>query len=159
MIPVATRHATPADLELLVRLYRDLEAEMSGLSAMWPLAEGLPEPVDDAFSEMLAAPDVVVLVGEIDGAGVGFLVARVAGLLPQAGGERRGVIPFVFVDEGARGVGVGEALLETALDELRGRGIRRFDAHVLPGHRLAKNFFESGGFAARSIIMYHEDAP
>jgi hypothetical protein len=28
---------------------------------------------------------------------------------------------------------------------------------VLPGHRLAKNFFEQGGFAARSIVMHHAD--
>jgi hypothetical protein len=40
---------------------------------------------------------------------------------------------------------------------LREEGITKFDAHVLPGHRLAKNFFEAGGFAARSIIMHHDD--
>jgi hypothetical protein len=43
------------------------------------------------------------------------------------------------------------------LAELRQRGISKFDAHVLPGHRLAKNFFESGGFSARSIVMHHDD--
>jgi hypothetical protein len=46
---------------------------------------------------------------------------------------------------------------EEALSILRGRGITKFDAHVLPGHRLAKNFFEAGGFSARSIIMHHDD--
>jgi hypothetical protein len=44
------------------------------------------------------------------------------------------------------------------MDLLRKRGISRFDAHVLPGHRLAKNFFEAGGFSARSITMHHDDA-
>jgi hypothetical protein len=43
------------------------------------------------------------------------------------------------------------------MDLLRERGITKFDAHVLPGHRLAKNFFEAGGFSARSIIMHHDD--
>jgi hypothetical protein len=46
---------------------------------------------------------------------------------------------------------------ERALSILRERGITKFDAHVLPGHRLAKNFFEAGGFSARSIIMHHDD--
>jgi hypothetical protein len=41
---------------------------------------------------------------------------------------------------------------------LRQRGISLFDAYVLPGHRLVKNFFEAGGFSARSIIMHHDDA-
>jgi hypothetical protein len=47
---------------------------------------------------------------------------------------------------------------ELALSILRDKGITKFDAHVLPGHRMAKNFFEAGGFAARSIIMHHDDA-
>jgi hypothetical protein len=46
---------------------------------------------------------------------------------------------------------------ELTLGILRDRGITKFDAHVLPGHRLAKNFFEAGGFAARSITMHHDD--
>jgi hypothetical protein len=46
---------------------------------------------------------------------------------------------------------------EAILEHLRADGHRLFDAHVLPGHRLVKNFFESGGFAARSIIMHHRD--
>jgi hypothetical protein len=43
------------------------------------------------------------------------------------------------------------------MDAFRSTGHRWFDAHVLPGHRLAKNFFEAGGFSARFIIMNHED--
>jgi hypothetical protein len=46
---------------------------------------------------------------------------------------------------------------DAVLSHLRGRGIHRFDAHVLPGHRLAKNFFEQGGFSARHIVMHHDD--
>jgi hypothetical protein len=55
-------------------------------------------------------------------------------------------------------VGLGEVMRETAMDMLRERGITKFDAHVLPGHRLVKNFFESGGFSARTIVMHHDDA-
>ena len=52
---------------------------------------------------------------------------------------------------------VGEVMRNLALDDLRQLGITKFDAHVLPGHRLAKNFFEAGGFSARSIVMHHDD--
>jgi ribosomal protein S18 acetylase RimI-like enzyme len=68
------------------------------------------------------------------------------------------VVRLVFVEEPARAVGVGEAMLQAALEEMRRRGIRRFDAVVSPGHRLAKNFFESAGFSARRITMYHRDS-
>ena len=87
----------------------------------------------------------------------GFLLIREEELLPQGGGERVGSIRLVFVDHPGREVGVGEAMRDLAMTEFRSRGIGRFDAHVLPGHRLVKNFFEAGGFAARSIIMHHVD--
>jgi hypothetical protein len=54
-------------------------------------------------------------------------------------------------------VALGETMRDAVLEELRSRGITKFDAHVLPGHRLAKNFFEAGGFSARSIVMHHDD--
>lgn len=147
------RLATGDDLLVLSTLYRGLEAEMTALSHMWPLADGLPEPVDQSLAALVEDDDVVVVAGEIEAVVVGFLVARVEAMLPQAEGRTIGVIRLVFVDHPAREVGVGEAMLGVALDELRSRGISTFDAHVLPGHRLVKNFFESGGFKARSIVM------
>lgn len=154
---VDARHATTDDIEDLVRLYRGLESEMTDLHPMWPLADGLNEPVADSLRDLLADPDTTVLIGQIDGYPFGFLVARVEGLLAQAGDVRVGAIRLVYVDEAAREVGVGEIMRDMAVGGLRERGIARFDAHVLPGHRLAKNFFESGGFSARSIIMHHDD--
>jgi hypothetical protein len=152
---VGARDARPGDIPGLVGLYRELEAEMVALHYMWPLADGLPEPVEDAIRAGIAHPDTLVCVGTIDEVPVGFLLATIEALLPQ--GEEVGSIRMVFVTMAAREVGVGEAMRDLALDQLRTRGLKRFDAHVLPGHRLAKNFFEAGGFAARSIIMHHAD--
>ena len=154
---VTARAAIPEDLETLIHLYRLLEEEMVALHPMWPLADGLPEPVEEALAQAIADPEATVAVGLIDGALLGFLLARVEELLPQAKDEQIGAIRLVFVDREAREVGVGEAMLDLTLTKLRGRGLTRFDAHVLPGHRLVKNFFEAGGFAARSIIMHHAD--
>lgn len=152
------RLATSADLDLLVDLYALLEEEMVALSDLWPLADGLPEPVTDSWTEVLSDPDAVTVIGSYEGYPFGFVMARIESLLPQAGDLRVGSIRLVFVDEEARGVGVGEVMRQTVLDHLRQRGVTRFDAHVLPGHRLAKNFFEQGGFSARHIVMHHDDA-
>jgi ribosomal protein S18 acetylase RimI-like enzyme len=154
---VTARRARNDDLPMLVSLYGQLEAEMTTLHPMWPLADGLPEPVDLAFSDALADGDTMIYLGLIDGYPLGFLIARVEDLLPQAKGEQVGSIRLVFVDADAREVGIGESMRDMALGELRARGLRRFDAHVLPGHRLVKNFFEAGGFSARSIVMHHAD--
>ncbi|MGH8926535.1 MAG: GNAT family N-acetyltransferase [Acidimicrobiia bacterium] len=154
---VTVRPANHDDIEILTFLYRGLEEEMATLHPMWPLADGLPEPVEKALAEAIDDPDAVVTVGLIDSAPFGFLLARIEDLLPQANGQRVGAIRFVFVEREAREVGVGEAMLGLTLVQLRDRGLDRFDAHVLPGHRLVKNFFEAGGFAARSITMHHAD--
>jgi GNAT superfamily N-acetyltransferase len=155
VMEVSARRAAVEDLEVLVALYRALEREMTNLHPMWPLADGLSEPVEAALIEALV--DSLVYVGEIDGYPAGFAIARIEDLLPQGGGEMVGSFRFIFTELEAREVGVGEALLTRAMDELRAAGVCRFDAHVLPGHRLAKNFFEAGGFSARHIVMYHHD--
>jgi ribosomal protein S18 acetylase RimI-like enzyme len=154
---VTARRATHDDLGTLETLYRSLEKEMEALHTMWPVADGLDEPVKGSFADALEEPDTLVLIGEIDDHPFGFLMARVERLLAQADGELVGAIRLIYVDMEAREVAVGEEMRETALAILRDRGITKFDAHVLPGHRLAKNFFEAGGFSARSIIMHHDD--
>jgi ribosomal protein S18 acetylase RimI-like enzyme len=154
---LAARRAVADDVPVLESLYRSLEYEMRGLHRMWPLADGLDEPVAASFQEAIDDPDTLVIIGEIEGYPLGFLLTRVERLLGQANGELVGSIRLIYVEHDAREVALGEEMREMALRILRERGISKFDAHVLPGHRLAKNFFEAGGFAARSIIMHHDD--
>ncbi|MGH8945187.1 MAG: GNAT family N-acetyltransferase [Acidimicrobiia bacterium] len=158
MTGIEAREATSEDIPVLVELYRKLEDEMTALHPMWPIANGLDEPVGDTFRDTLSDPDTIVLIGTIDDYPFGFLVAREEEMLMQAQGEKIGSIRFIFVDHDAREVGVGELMREMTMDLLRERGITKFDAHVLPGHRLVKNFFESGGFSARTIVMHSDDA-
>jgi ribosomal protein S18 acetylase RimI-like enzyme len=154
---VSARLAVRDDVNDLETMYRSLELEMEGLHTMWPVADGLDEPVTDSFQDALDQPGTIVVIGEIEGYPFGFLMARVERLLAQADGELVGSIRLIYVDQEAREVALGEEMRELALSIFRERGITKFDAHVLPGHRLAKNFFEAGGFSARSIIMHHDD--
>ena len=154
---INARLATREDIPVLTTLYRDLEKEMTNLHPMWPLADGLAEPLEDSLEREIEGEGSLLIIGSVFDYPFGFLLARVEGLLPQAGDATVGSIRLVFVEEEARQVAVGEAMRDMAMDLLRERGITKFDAHVLPGHRLAKNFFEAGGFSARSIIMHHDD--
>ncbi len=154
---VEARQATAEDLPELVRLYLLLANEMGEYHRMWELADGLPEPVEGELQAALHDEHTAIYLGLIDGVVFGFILGRSEPLLAQASGERIGAIRFVFTEQDAREVGVGEAMRDALLEDLRARGLRLFDAHVLPGHRLVKNFFESGGFSARTIVMHHRD--
>ena len=154
---VTSRPATTDDLDELTRLFRLLEAEQAALRPLWPLADGLDEPIVESFLEILDDDESVLLIGTVDSVPVGFLWARPEELLSQAGGERVGVIRLIFTEPEARGVGVAAEMASMALDRLRGTGLRYFDARVSPGHRLAKNFFEANGFKARLIFMHRDD--
>ncbi|MDH3731403.1 MAG: GNAT family N-acetyltransferase [Acidimicrobiia bacterium] len=156
-IALSARLATPSDVDVLVSLYRQLEEEQTALKDMWPLADGLAEPIEDSVRRAIDDAEAVVVIGEAEEVPFGFVLARIQELLPQAGATKVGAIRLIFTEHEARGVGIGETMIGFTLDELRRRGLERFDAHVLPGHRHAKNFFEASGFAARSIIMYHRD--
>ena len=154
---VSARPASAEDLDDLTALYRDLATEQAELRPLWPLADGLDEPVEVSFRSVLDDPRTVLLIGTINDVPVGLLWARPEPLLAQAAGEEVATIRLIYTQPEARGVGVGEAMMAAAMATLRSAGFRYFDARVSPGHRLAKNFFESNGFKARLILMHRDD--
>ncbi len=153
---ITARPAAPADIPELVTLYERLAAEMTALKPVWALTDGLPEPLPEALTERLDG-EGWVYVGAIDSAPVGFLIAAPTPLLPQAGNSRLATVEFIFTHPEARGVGVAEAMMERFLNDAIADGVTLFDAVVAPGHREAKNFFESNRFKARRIVMHRDE--
>jgi len=157
VLTATARLATPADLTELHALYIELETEMVALKAVWSLTDGLAAPASMTILAAIESKDSHVVVGELDAVPVGFLIWRATPLLPQAGEVSIAVIEFIFTAPQARQVGVGEAMLAAFFEGAAGDGIVLFDAVVPPGHRAAKNFFESNGFKARRIVMHRDD--
>ena len=154
---ISVRAATTSDIETIVRLYNAAEAEQTVRKPIWALTDGLDLPFGDSIIRAMDSVDSWVLVGLIDDAVVGFLWATLEDMLGRADGARIGYIRLIYTEPDARGVGVGHQMLETIMEELRGIGIRFFDANAGPGQRATKNFFEGHAFAARSLIMHHEE--
>jgi len=154
---VSSRLAQADDIGDLERLYFGLAAEQRAIRSIWPYADGLAEPVGGSLSRLVEQPDGVVAVGFIDAVPLGFLAGFEQPLLDPMADRTIGVVQLIFTDHEARGVGVGAAMLDAAMEEFRDRGIDLFDARVSPGHRMAKNFFESNGFKARSITMHYSE--
>lgn len=134
-----------------------MESEQTQRKPIWALTDGLDERFDMSLFHALSQDESWVIAGEIDGVVVGFIWATIEPMLDRADGERIGRIRLIYTEPDARGVGVGHTMIEAVLAELRAIDIRFFDAPVGPGQRAAKNFFESHGFAARSIIMHSAD--
>jgi GNAT superfamily N-acetyltransferase len=90
-----------------------------------------------------------VFVGEYEGAVVGVLAVAAVDL----GGLRRGRIDCCYVDEDARGVGVGTALMAAAVAWCEAAGCVEVDALALPGDRATKQRLEASGFTARLLTL------
>jgi GNAT superfamily N-acetyltransferase len=91
-----------------------------------------------------------LMVGEYDAVVVGLLAVTVAA---AAGGRRTGRIECCYVETGARGVGVGTALMDAAVLWCAGRGCTDMDAIALPGDRTTKQRLEATGFTARLLTL------
>ena len=139
MIDPVVREFTAADvvaLDELAALARESIREARG-GARWIETHPLPNWND---------PDVVVLVADLDGVVIGYLVARI-------GSDQVMEVDEVFVLEQAREVGFGDALVAEILRLARERGAKRLEAEALPGDRDTKNLWERAGITARLITV------
>jgi GNAT superfamily N-acetyltransferase len=150
----ACRPAVAADLPRLAELNRAVVEELAPMrgGAVWKAREARPEPVEDGLAELLEDPDARVVVATIDGVVVGYAVVHLEHL---ADGSVLGVIDDIFVEEGARQVGLGELMIDDLMTWCEERKCIGMDAMALPGHRATKNFFEESGFTARQLVMHH----
>jgi ribosomal protein S18 acetylase RimI-like enzyme len=148
------RSATTDDVTRVVELARELRAELGEYRGgiLWANRDVAGEPLDEHVAQLLARDDALVVVGCIDDAAIGFGAVLVEELRD---GSHLGVITDLYVEPGARSVGVGEALTAAIADHCRSRGCAGIDVVALPGHRATKNFFEERGFTARAIVMHH----
>jgi GNAT superfamily N-acetyltransferase len=106
--------------------------------------------------ELLArwlGPDgsTALFVGHYHDAVVGLLA--VTSFTRPGGTGPSGRVECCYVEEGARGVGVGTALLEAALAWCRATECLDIDSPALPGDRLTKQRLEATGFTARLLTL------
>lgn len=150
---VAARPATADDLPALAELATAAIEELTPHRGgdVWRRQQARPLPPDASLRADLDAPDAHVVVGTIDGTPVGYGVVRADVL---ADGTRLGVISDLFTDAGARGVAVGEHVMEALIAWARARGCFGVDSVALPGDRETKNFFETFGLVARAIVVH-----
>jgi len=149
----AARPASSDDLPRIAELARAAIVEIRATKGggVWARREARQEPVEDSLAADLDNVDAIVLVGAIDDAIIGYAVAAIERL---ADGSELARLTDVYVEPEARGVGVGELLLDDVVAWATERHCIGIDSLALPGGRETKNFFESFGLVARAIVVH-----
>ena len=147
------RSAIAADVAAIVPLVTAAGGEKQAQKGgpLWFRRERRWREVDAELVTALSRTDHEVAVGTIDDVVVAYGLVRIERL---GDGSLLGIVDDIFVDEGARSVGVGEAVMNHLLDWCRQQGCFGVDSLALPGDRATKNFFESFGLVARAIIVH-----
>lgn len=148
MSPLAFRDATADDVPTIVRLYAD---DALGRSRE-DVSDPLPSSYLDALREIDVDPRhrlvVVVQSGEI----VGTLQLSFLPHLVLRGG-RRAQIEAVRVRSDRRGTGLGEAMIEWAIEQARAGECRLAQLTTDSGREDARRFYTRLGFQPTHIGM------
>jgi L-amino acid N-acyltransferase YncA len=149
----AARPATEDDIPRLAELVRAAVAELRPLRGgdVWAAGAERPEPVEDALRAVHADEGQLLLAGTLDSSVLGYAVARTQTLRD---GRILGVVDDIYVESGARAVGLGEAMMDAVVAWCAERDCFGIDAVALPGARETKNFFETFGFTARLLVVH-----
>jgi GNAT superfamily N-acetyltransferase len=147
------RVASGADLEDLVRLAELAASAIESERGGWMhLQEAKRQPpLAASFLADLDADGTTIVVGTIDGVIVGYGCAR---LIELRDGDLIARVDDLFVEPPARGVAIGELVMDRLMEWATERGCRGIDAIALPGDRETKNFFERFGLTARAIVVH-----
>jgi GNAT superfamily N-acetyltransferase len=152
----AARPPLPEELERVAELHRlavdTARPERGG--AVFAARETGGEPLIEWLRARL--DEGGLWAGTVADAIVGYAVAASEVLRD---GTRLGRLEAIFVEQEARGVGVGASLMDEVLRWADDQGCDGVDAWALPGDRHTKNFFEGTGFSARLLVMHHRMKP
>ena len=121
-------------------------------TATWSsLVSPAPAPPDDApfFSDRVGPEDV--LVCEVAGDLAGYV--GITQDIPVPSHEHVLQIGGIAVAPWAQGRGVGQALVEAAVDEARRRGAAKLTLRVLGGNGAARRLYERCGFVVEGVLV------
>lgn len=139
-----------ADIEWVGSAVSATLSERRGGSVFSRLELGFSEPLSRARLAM-EGDDGCCLVGTFDSVVFGYAICHIVEL---DGGDRIGRMLDFAVHPAARGVAIGEAMMDRIVGWLTAENCVGVDAWALPGDRATKNFFESFGLKARLLTAH-----
>ena len=149
------RPARHSDLPALGRLGAALMRSHHGYDPRRFMAPGrTPEEGYAWFlGTQLDEADAAVFVAEAGGAVAGYAYATIEPRSWELLCEAAGMLHDLVVDEGARGAGIGSALLEHTVRWIGGRGVTRVLLYSASPNVHAQRLFERLGFRRTMVEM------
>ena len=138
---VTIRVAENADAEL-VEAYQRLIPQLSSSS---------PAPSEDELAAIIESDSATVLVAEDEGGTILGSMTLVVFRIPTG---VRAWIEDVVVDTEARGMGIGQALNEYAIQLAEQAGAKTIDLTSRPSRESANRLYQRLGFVARETNVY-----
>ncbi|MCL2195853.1 MAG: GNAT family N-acetyltransferase [Oscillospiraceae bacterium] len=109
----------------------------------------------EQFHTALETPDTPILVAQLDGAAAGYAMCQLRRVrdIPVLRERDFLLIDDLCVDETCRRQGVGEALMQAAVDFARQHGLDAIELNVMQCNEAARRFYEQLGLTVKSRIM------
>jgi GNAT superfamily N-acetyltransferase len=142
------REATRADLPAIVRM---LMQDRLG-SAREQFGDPLPEAYYQAFDQIEADPNNILLVSVLEDRVVGTLQLTFTASLSYRGGLRA-TVESVRTDESLRGQGIGTMLMRHAIELAKRKGCVLIQLSTHNTRKDAQRFYERLGFVASHVGM------
>ena len=139
-------------MTLVVEIVERATDEVRGaLNSLIPQLSSRAEKIDDAkLASIVENPSLTLFVARNDGAIVGTLTLAV---FPIPSGDLA-MIEDVVVDESARGLGAGEALVTAAVAHAAALGASEVDLTSRPTRKAANALYQKIGFKQRETNVY-----
>ncbi|MGD9702652.1 MAG: N-acetyltransferase family protein [Acidimicrobiia bacterium] len=142
---VAARLARSSDAPAIATLEADARLSLAEQRGGPERLAGCTPGDAAAWAQRADDPDWHVVVGTLDDVVVAYAAARTR--------HEVATVTQLYVEPGARDVGIGEALIEELLAWAPTTGAKALEATALPGDRQTKNLFERFGMKARAITV------
>ena len=136
----SVRTLTARDVDAVQAMVRAFGAYLTGLGDSWAHNFTAARYLEDGFGPN---PAFHGIIAEDAGGPLGYLLLSPSYDVDRA--MRIEIVVDLWVNERARGKGVGKALMKAAADEARSRGARQLLWAVFKPNRLAADFYRSIG--------------
>jgi ribosomal protein S18 acetylase RimI-like enzyme len=143
--PVTYRLVSEADFPTLIEMYTELNEYFYQVGYRLPHPENVGQVWLDSFRRTLGRFSNV-FIAELDGRVVGFMLARLKRVPPQMGGVLVGELSDMWIEAGARRLGIGNRLSRNALDWLRAQGAHSVEIQILRDNEASFKLYERMGF-------------
>ncbi len=124
-----------------------IETSSSKGFELWNQLESVGNTPGITFKEFTASTQKAIVIGEYDNYPLGYMLIELLTIDDKFATN----IHEVFVDADAREVGIGEVIMDFAIDWSRANGSALIMGRTFPGDRATKNFFERFRITARLI--------